>query len=324
LKLNNLAISKYCLGTKTAAGLDKLYETLEATATPSVEASSESTTNYKMLFDKIQLPVESALEPASTPIDTAVHTVDVSSDDHSERFKTLFSPKNSTATDIGRVVGKLGQTTMHLANQTKNKLTPAVTDLASKVKKRITEMPKRVIRREDLEADVKQILFREPEALEALKKIQIAACESSTEIKRQKKKSGLKAPKLFRDDPIFVPSRSHLNSFEGWIELESYCNIEFPQNLKAEIIKTLLLAENSIDSVMESFCALESAPMHLTPELYQRLLVFTYRNLIADLTRLALELFSFIIDVDIHEESLTVLVTAVLSEISNIKNMASS
>lgn len=135
-----------------------------------------------------------------------------------DKFKGLFDTIRPSADDhLGRMMGKIGQTTYSLASQTKNKLTPAMQDFASKVKKKITEMPKRRLKREDLDADVRRLLFREPEVMEALETIQIAACKNSIELKRMKRTGRPVAP-LFRDDPITVRENSafQLDSIEGW------------------------------------------------------------------------------------------------------------
>lgn len=216
------------LKNKTVVGLDKLYEALDAvpeSGTSSVSVTEASAEKFKSLLDQISptaTTVEAAEEHVYMPTDYEEMSVTDGDNDQpvGDNFKGLFDTIRPGADDqLGRVMGKIGQTTLSLASQTRNKLTPAMQGLASKVKKKIIEIPKRRLRKHDLEADVRQLLFREPQAMEALESIQILSCRTSIELKRMRKAGRLVAP-FFRDDPTMVVKRSklQLDSINGWQE----------------------------------------------------------------------------------------------------------
>lgn len=238
-------------------------------------------------------------------------------------FKTLFDGTKAsgmaTAVDLGR---RLGTSTIQLASKTKDRLAPTVTELASKVKRKITEMPKRIIRSEDLDAGLRQILFKDLEVMEALETIQIASCKASIRIKRWCKQAGKQAPELFRDDPAASPDGPRLNSYEGWSALEEDTGISFPEDIKARFIRVFLLAEQASESLMESFAALESVPEQLSPDLYQRLLLYTFRSLVAEFVAASLELYSRLASASLSDNAITSLCYSLLAELAVINALA--
>lgn len=85
--------------------------------------------------------------------------------------------------------------------------------------------------------------------------------------------------------------------------------------------RLLLLARNSADSIMEIYSSLDSAPESLDSELYLAIRLFSYRQIMADFTRLSLELLAMI-SVGARENTVRVMVTTFLSELDQIKKLS--
>ncbi len=159
------------IGAKTVAGIDKIYEAIDKPQPIKFDHDDE----FKSVLDKLshgevnlRINWSSADEPPSVD------------DKFRSLFDTIKKPDDTTS-----MVGKIGQTTMNIAHQTKNKITPAVTGLASKVKKKIIDLPIQKIRLSELDLDIKALLFSDQSVLSALEMIQITACKFSTALKKQ-------------------------------------------------------------------------------------------------------------------------------------------
>lgn len=313
ISYSHLTIVGTDLKSKTSAGLDRIYGALEATGPITLKdalGQTGSQERLKAVLDKMQSPREalSSPEPAEAP------------------FRALFdSPKASTsmasAVDLGR---RLGTSTIQLASKTKDRLAPTVSAMATRVRQ-MAEMPARQIRGEDLEAGLRQLLFREPEAMEALEAIQVAACRAAIRVKRWAKTTGQQPAELFRDDPAACPMGPRLNALEGWRELERQAGVRFPEDIKARTLRVILLAEQSSNALLESFASLEHVPELLSPSLYNRLLLYTFRTLLADFTACSLELFAAMVEAseDITDEGVTRTCYSLLAELGIISALAS-
>lgn len=290
---------------------DKFRKIFDEVASPILSDSPDGKESmepekFKSLFDKVASPIMSS--PAAPEGD--------------DKFRSLFDTRPEMD-----LIKSTFKSKMSLASKTKDKLKPAVTGLASKVKQKITEMPKQKLRLEDLQkkSDIKQLLFAETDSLEYLEVIQVTACKASINLKRLARESGLVPVQLFREDPSAdLNPAFRLNCNVGWDQLEAQCEIAFPDSLKTDIIRILLLASNSTEFILESFCNLEAAPETIDPFLFQSLLRYTYTRLIADFTRLALSLLSLLVEsTSISDpETVEVITKCLIYELCEIKRQS--
>lgn len=160
-----------------------------------------------------------------------------------------------------------------------------MTELASSLRRKMAERPRRTLGDAELRASAKALLFAMPDALAALENIQVAACDHAIELKRRRQRLVRLADPTADGPPPAAP-----------LPPDAWERLGVPADTAAALAAAL--AARPADALLQHCAALHPPPAMLGPDLLGDLLRYSVRHGLAQLARSGLQALSAIADAD--------------------------